>query len=200
MSISVRTRRIAAVVISFALLALTAGSVAAHEQRTIAGYDVEVGFIDEPVFVGQRSGLEFFVSKDNQPVTGMESTVKAEVIKDGQTRQLPITARDGSPGAYESVFIPTVAGPYTFHLTGTMGGQPIDESFTSSPSGFNEVAESATLQFPIQFPSEAQLVADTQTGKDAAGQVTIALALGGIGLLVGVIALGVALAGRRRPA
>lgn len=200
MSSRVRTRRIAAVISSLALVILASGSVAAHEQRTIAGYDVEVGFIDEPVFVGERSGLEFFVHKDDTGVTGLESTVKAEVIKDGQTRQLEISAREDDPGAYESVFIPTVAGPYTFHLTGAIEGNVIDESFTSSPGGFNEVAESATLQFPVQFPSQAELVADTKAAKDASAQVPIALVVGGVGLLVSVVALGVALAGRRKPA
>ena len=200
MPTSIRARRFAALITSFALTFLVAGTAAAHEQRTVAGYDVEVGFIDEPVAVGQRSGLEFFVHKGDTPVEGLESTVKAAVIKDGQTRQLDISAREDAPGAYESVFIPTVAGPYTFHLTGTIEGTAIDESFTSSPSGFNEVQESAALQFPVQFPSQAQLVADTAAAKDASSQVTIALVLGGAGLLVGIVALGVALAGRRRPA
>ncbi len=107
-------------------------------------------------------------TRATQPVTGLESTIKAEVIKDSQTRQLEISARDEDPGAYESVFIPTVAGPYTFHLTGTIEGNAIDESFTSKPGGFDEIHESAALQWPVQFPSQAQLVADTQSAKDAA--------------------------------
>ncbi len=195
-----RARRVAALISATALASLAVGTAAAHEEREIAGYTVEVGFISEPVFVGQRSGLEFFVHKGDAPVEGLEATVKAEVIKDGQTRPLEISAREGDPGAYESVFIPTVAGPYTFHLTGTIEGNAIDESFTSSATGFSEVEESAAGQFPVQFPSQAQLVADTQAAKDASSQVTIALVLGGVGLLVGVIALGVALAGRRKAA
>jgi hypothetical protein len=198
MSISVRARRIAAILSSLALVALAAGTVSAHEERTVAGYDLEVGLIDEPVAVGERSGLEFFVHKGDAPVTGLESTVKAEVIMGSQTRQLEISARDDAPGAYESVFIPTVAGPYTFHLTGSIEGHAIDESFTSKPGGFDEVQESAALQFPVQFPSQAQVVADTQAAKDASSQVTVALILGGAGLLVGIVALGFALAGRRK--
>jgi len=98
------------------------------------------------------------------------------------------------------VFIPTAAGPYTFHLTGTIEGNPIDEKFTSSPTGFNEVQDVSTGQFPNQLPAVADLAAQAQKGSDAAGQVPIALALGGVGLVVGLVALGIALAGRRRAA
>ena len=198
MHTSFRTRRIAVVAAAILLAAMSVAVVSAHEEREVAGYTVEVGFIAEPVFVGERSGLEFFVHKGDTPVEGLETTLKAEVTKDGQTRQLEITPREDDPGAYESVFIPTVAGPYTFHLTGTIEAAVIDESFTSSATGFNEVEESASGQFPVQFPSQAQLVADVQAAKDASSQVSLALVLGGLGVALGVIALGVAIASRRR--
>jgi hypothetical protein len=193
-------RRAAALVAAAALLLLSTGVASAHEERTVAGYDVEVGFIDEPVFIGERSGLEFFVHKDDKAITGLDQTLKAEVIYQGQKRDLPITARDGVDGAYESVFIPTAAGPYTFHIFGTIEGAAVDESFTSSPTGFDEVQDTAGGQFPVQFPSEADLVANAQAGKDAASQVTVALGVGIAGVVIGLVGLGVALAGRRRPA
>ena len=179
------------------LSAFAAATAAAHEERTVAGYDLEVGFINEPVFVGDKSGLEFFVHKGDAPVEGLDQTLKAQVIYQGQTRDLPITAREDAPGAYESQFIPTAAGPYTFHLTGTIEGKAIDEQFTSSPTGFDEVKEQATGQFPVQFPSQADVVADAQAGRNAANQVTIALILGGAGLAFGLVGTGLALATRR---
>ncbi len=193
-------RRAAALVAAATVLVLSTGVVSAHEARTVAGYDMEVGFISEPVFVGERSGLEFFVHKEDKPITGLEQTLKADVTYQGQKRDLPITARDGVDGAYESVFIPTAAGPYTFHIVGTIEGAAIDESFTSSPTGFDEVHDTAGGQFPVQFPSEADLVANAQAGKDAAAQVTVALCVGIAGVVIGLIGLGVALSGRRRPA
>jgi hypothetical protein len=192
-------RRPLAVGSAVLLAILVAVPVFAHEARTINGYDFEVGLINEPVFVGDKSGLEFFVNKDEQPVLGLENTVTAQVIYNGQTRDLPINARDGVDGAYESAFIPTAAGKYTFHLKGTLpDGSSFDESFTSSPTGFNEVQEVAAGQFPVKVPSVAELAATAQKGSDAAGQVTIALALGGLGVLLGLAALGVAVAGRSR--
>ncbi len=182
-----------AFIAAIGLAALAVGTAAAHEERTVAGYDMEVGFINEPVFVGDKSGLEFFVHKGDTPVEGLETTVKAQVIYQGQSRDLPISAREDDPGAYESQFIPTAAGPYTFHLTGTIEGTAIDETFTSSPTGFDEVKDQASGQFPVQFPSQADIVADAQAGRNAANQVTIALVLGAAGLLFGLIGTGLAI-------
>ncbi|HEY6570769.1 MAG TPA: hypothetical protein VIZ22_10780 [Candidatus Limnocylindrales bacterium] len=180
----------------FSLLA--AGTSLAHEVRDVGEYTVVVGFIDEPVFVGQKSGLEFFVDKGDTPVDGLEQTLKAEVIYQDQHRDLPIEARFGEEGAYESVFFPTAAGPYTFHISGTLDGQAIDESFTSSPEGFSEVEDLASGQFPVQFPSQAEVVSDAQAGRAAQTQATIGIAVGVIGLVVAVVAVGLALSARRR--
>lgn len=99
------------------------------------------------------------------------------------------------------MFFPTAAGGYTFHISGTIEGNAIDESFTSKPDGgFSPVNELSGGQFPVQFPAEADLVASAQAGKDAASQVTIALALGAAGLVAGLIGIGLALAARRRNA
>lgn len=167
--------------------------------REIHGYAFEVGLMDEPVFVGQKSGLEFFVSKGDQPVEGLEKTLQAEAIYGASKRPLPIKATFGEKGAYQSVFFPTAAGKYTFHIFGTLpDGTAMDESFTSSTAGFNEVQEAASGEFPVQFPSQAELVRQAQAGSDAGGQLTIALVLGGLGVLLGLAALAVAVAGRTR--
>jgi hypothetical protein len=191
-------RRLVAVAAALVLSSLAAGVTSAHEQRDVNGYSVVVGFIDEPVYVGQKSGLEFFVNKDDTPVEGLEQTLKAEVIKGDATRDLPLEARFGEKGAYESYFFPTAAGDYTFHIFGTIEGTQVDESFTSSPDGFSPVDELSGGQFPVQFPAEADLVANAQAGKDASSQVTIAIVLGAAGLLAGLVGIGLALAARRR--
>ena len=181
-----------------ACLLLVATPVLAHEERTVAGYDMEVGFINEPVFVGDKSGLEFSVMKDDQPVEGLEQTLTAQVIYQGQTRDLPLEARDGSPGWYQSVFIPTAAGPYTFHISGTIESNPVDESFTSSPTGFDEVQEVTAGQWPNQLPTTSELSATASKGADAANTALIALGVGVLGVLIGAVGLGLALANRRK--
>jgi hypothetical protein len=193
-------RRLLAAVTAVTLIVLVAGVASAHEERDVSGYSFVVGFIDEPVYVGQKSGLEFFVNKGDTPVEGLEQTLKAEVIKGDAKRDLPLEARFGEKGAYESYFFPTAAGDYTFHIFGTVEGTQVDESFTSSPDGFSPVNELSGGQFPVQFPAQAELVADAEAGSNAASQVTIALALGAAGLIAGLIGIGLALAARRRSA
>jgi hypothetical protein len=141
----------------------------AHEVRQIADgtYQIVVGFMDEPVYAGDKSGLEFFVTdlttpatpaaassgdEDEEsagaPVNGLEKTLKAEVIFEDQTMELPLSARWNTPGAYESIFYPMKPGDYTFRIYGTINGTDIDESFTSGPDTFSPVEDPAPLQFP----------------------------------------------------
>lgn len=199
---STRLRRIrvgiAAAVAAAALAMATAVPVLAHEERTVGAYDLEVGFVAEPVYVGERSGLEIHVTMDGKPVEGLETTLKAQVIFGTQQRGLALAGREDAPGWYESVFIPTAAGKYTFHLTGTIEGQTIDQSFTSSPTGFDEVHEAAVGQFPNILPTTTEISTDATKGADAAEQMPLAIGLGATGAIVGLVALAVGLAGRRR--
>ena len=191
--------RLLAAAASVALVLIVAAPVAAHEERDVGAYQFVVGFIDEPVYVGQKSGLEFLVSQNDQPVEGLADVLKAEVINGSERRDLPLSPRFGQPGWYQSYFFPTVAGPYTFHITGTMpDGSTVDESFTSSPDGFSEVQDAVAGQFPERLPSTAELAATAKTGADAAAMMPIAIGLGVIALVVALAALGLALANRSR--
>jgi len=173
------------------------GTALAHEVREVGDYTFVVGFLDEPVYSGQKSGLDLRVSLGEEPVEGLEATLSAEVTFGDDTRALEISAAFGEPGAYRSVFFPTAAGPYTFHITGEIDGTSIDEEFTSGPDTFSEVQDVTGGQFPVQFPSTGDIVRDAEAGAAAATTATIALVLGGAGLLAGLAALGMALARRR---
>ena len=180
-------------------LALTLGTamVAAHESRDVGDHSIVIGFAGEPVYTGQKSGLEFRVSHGEEPVEGLEETLEATVTFGDESRDLPISSRFGEPGAYQSVFFPTAAGPYTFRIFGEIEGEPFDESFTSGPDTFSEVQDVTGGQFPIQFPATGDVVRDAEAGAGAATTATIALVLGGAGLLAALVALGLTLARRR---
>ena len=193
-----RARRSSFLAAAFLLLVSAQGALG-HEQRDIGPYHVVIGFIAEPVFAGERSGLEFSVTQNEQPVEGLAGVLKAEVVNGDARRDLPLSARFGEPGWYQSYFFPTVAGKYTFHITGTMpDGTAIDETFTSAPGGFNEVQDAVAGQFPVRFPSTPELAAEARRGADAAAQLPIALGLGAIAVALSLAALGLALAGRSR--
>jgi hypothetical protein len=120
----------------------------------------------------------------------------------------------GEQGDYRAFFIPTTAGQYSFKFSGTIGGQKIDQTFTSGPKSFSDMGDPAELQYPVQDPSGTQLTARIdreaartqaalteqrdQARDDAASARTLAI----IGLVVGALGLlagGTALAMRRRP-
>ncbi len=185
-----------------------AGPALAHESRQIGDMTFVVGFLDEPVYAGSKSGLDLRISRgpdpDNQePVAEQADNIQAEVWYQNDTankRTLPISESFSEPGSYSSVFYPTSAGQYTFHVFGTINGTQFDEEFTSGPDTFNHVQETRDAQFPQQFPNQAELVAQANKGNEAAGMVPIAIGLGAAGLLLGLVALGLVLAGRRRTA
>lgn len=173
------------------------GAVLAHESRDVGEHTYIVGFIDEPVFTGQKSGLEFGAFHGEEPLEGLEETLSASVTFGDETRDLELEPRFGEPGWYESIFFPTAAGPYTFRIFGDIEGEAFDESFTSGPDTFSEVQDVTGGQFPVQFPSTGDVVRDAEAGAAAATTATIALVLGGVGLLASLAALGLALARRR---
>ena len=173
------------------------GVASAHEQRDVGDYTFTVGLLQEPVFTGQKSGLDLRVARGDEPVAGLEATLDAQVTFNGQSRDLEITPVFGTPGAYQSVFFPTAAGPYSFHITGDVEGNPVDETFTSGPDTFSEVQDVAGGQFPIQYPATGDIARDAEAGANAAATSTIGVVLGGAGLLVGLVALGLTIARRR---
>ena len=74
----------------------------------------------------------------------------------------------------------------------------IDETFVSGRDGFEDVSEVASGQFPGQLPAIVDLADEAKRGADAAALLPLAFALGAVGAVSGLLAVGVALAGRRR--
>ena len=187
----------AAVLGALIITLVTASVVLGHETREVGEYTLVVGFLDEPVYNGEKSGLDLRVSRGEEPVEGLEETLAAEVTFAGSTRDLTLSATFGEPGAYRSVFFPTAAGPYTFRIFGEIDGEAVDESFTSGADTFSEVQDVVGGQFPVVYPAMGDRARDAEAGAGAATTATIALILGAGGLLAGLVALGVTLARRR---
>lgn len=132
----------------------------AHEPRASGGLRFVVGWADEPAYTGFRNSVQVALSEASAgtPVTGAADTLKVEVAKGPDKATLPLEADAGAgPGAYRAWLTPTRPGSYTFRLTGSVGGRPVDESFTSSPTTFDEVVDSTAIQFPAKDPTTGQL-------------------------------------------
>jgi hypothetical protein len=220
-----------AAVVGLASLLLTvtgAGPASAHEERKVGNYMLAVGFGDEPAYAGAENSVQMFLhdARTDKAVVDLGDTLKVEITQgdgsaagDAQNLSLPIepnfeVGEFGTPGDYRAFFIPTVPGTYTFHLTGTIKGQKVDEKFTSGPKTFSDADDPSAVQFPVKDPSGVQLntrldrealrqntaLAASQSraskAEDAASQARL---IGIAGLVVGLAGLAVAgLALRKR--
>ena len=175
-------------------------SVSAHEVREVGDgrYQMVVGFLDEPVSVGDKSGLDLRVTAPadaatpvaageeavRTPVEGLETTLHAEVIFADQTMALEIGPRFRDPGAYASYFYPNAAGDYSFRIFGTIGDLAVDETFSSGPDTFSAVEERllfpADPAAPAQGAAGATLIDDGDGGFGSRGGMLVA----GLGALV----------------
>jgi hypothetical protein len=153
----------------------------AHESRDIVNgkYHLVVGFLDEPAYTGFKNSLDLRVTDPTKAtpaagetatngIEGLESTLQVEIIYGDQKMPLPLQPRFRTPGAYNAWVIPMAAGDYTFHIFGTINGDPVDENFTSSPEGFGAVEDATTIQFPQQSASTGGSIAAT-IGGDTSG-------------------------------
>ena len=154
----------------------------AHEEVESGGYIFEIGWLSEPVVVGQSNGLELFVAPHDNPEAGVEgiTTLQFTVEYGSASQTYELAPVEDEPGHYSAGFIPAVEGQYTFRLTGTVEGQAVNvEMEPEEVVGVGEVA----------FPPVADLnsqVAATQA--QAATAQTIAIV--GAVLGAGGIALG----------
>lgn len=190
-----RVRRIG-LVVSLALL-LEATPALAHESVTVGDYEFEVGWVSEPVLVGQLNGLELFVAPvgEGEPegghtegehiegVAGLEDTLVFTVVYGGVEREYALTPVLDRTGAYTAAFIPTRAGQYTFRFTGSVCEQPVDVEVEAE-----EVEDVGALAFP-----EAEV-----TSAELAQRIATAQSIAVIGALLGAAGVAWGLFGRRR--
>ena len=183
-------------------LALPAAA-SAHEAKDVGKYHFVVGFLNEPTIQNQLNGIDLTITTatDKKPVVGADKTLKAEVIVGGNAKVMPLDlqpASDEDPnnGRYAAYFIPTIPGSYTFHFSGTINGDSIDQRFESGPNTFDDVQPAAKLDFPQQEPDPASMQAQLSAAQAAADQGRY---IGIAGLVVAVIALGATFARRGSP-
>ena len=188
----------AIVTIVIASLLLTSGTVSAHERRMVGPYQIEVGWESEPAYVGQLNSLHLEVldGRTNKPVLGLEKTLTANVAAGGLAPFGLELSASAEAGTYNGTVIPTVTGTYTFHITGKIEAQTIDEKFQSGPNTFGDIENTAALQYPTKVPVADDLGKKLDAIQSGVDQTRL-IALGAI--LLGVIAVGTSvMAGRRR--
>jgi hypothetical protein len=230
---STMRRRIASFLLAAFLAAtitiLLAPAALAHEARDVGDLEMEVGFGTEPAYAGQPNSVQLLLHHHGEAVTDLGDTLDVE-ISFGDADPLRLTFEPffeegefGTPGDYRAWFFPTSPGQYTFHLTGTVDGEDVDETFTSGPKTFSDVVSPADVQYPDQVPTTAEIAdridresartadaIDQETtqseraaraASQAADDASSAMTIGMIGLVVGALGLVVAViaVARSRP-
>jgi hypothetical protein len=193
---------------------LSAAPASAHELKKDGAYDLLVGFGSEPAYLGEKNFVQVFVHDlHGNPVQNV-STLKVSVEAQGKSMNLALEPSFdpdsglGTVGEYDAYFFPTALGKYTFHLTGSIKGQKIDDSFTSGPTTFSEVEDPITVQFPNKVPTleavstrleqesqrTSQQIDAAQASADSAASSAKTIAwvgviVGALGLITAIVAL-----------
>jgi hypothetical protein len=211
--------------LSAAFMALAVGPALAHEEKEDGPYHLAVGFGDEPAYAGFKNSVQLLLSttKNDQPVVNLKTDELKVTVEFGsqsldlQMEPLFEVGEFGTPGDYRAFFIPTRPGTYAFHLTGSLNGTPIDQTFTSGPQTFSDVLNPSDIQFPVKDPSVSDVATRVErdstrftqdvsaanrsadSARDRSGTASV---LGIVGIAVGVVGLLVAVAAvlmARRP-
>jgi hypothetical protein len=219
------------------MLALVVSATAsAHVVKQFGSYSVAMGWLHEPTYVGVENSVQAIVKDSTgNPVNDLQPGDLQVVVSTAgqQSAALPLQPSFdpdtglGTPGEYTASLIPTQVGDYTFHLSGSIHGQAVDETATSSDQTFNSVTSGADVQFPVKLPAlgdlstliqrvdgrvatgqtastqaeqaaaQAQRQAD-QASSDANRALLVGVAAGGLGVLFGLGGLLVGLRVSRR--
>lgn len=216
-------RRAALGVVVAGLIVLPAGPAFAHGEVGHAGLALTIGFADEPAFAGQPNAVQLIVEHDGEPVIDLRpGDVTVEITYGGVTSapmdMTPAFFFEGSQlvfgeaGDYHADFVPSQPGKYTFHFTGTIDGEEVDEEMTSGPATFSAVEDAASMSFPaVDAPSIEEVVTriDAESARAADGVAaaeaaaasadsaassartvgTAGIVLGAIGIIVAIAAL-----------
>jgi len=217
---SILTHRasVAGVVAIFASLLIVAPAQA-HVLKDFGSYSVALGWAVEPTYLGEVNAVQVVVrDQAGKAITDLaDGALQVVVSAAGQqsdalqllNRFDPDTGL-GVPGDYEASIIPTIPGDYTFHLTGSIHGTPVDETATSGDSTFDSVVGSTDIEFPAKLPALSDVstrldrldgrISALSDGTSGSTALVVGAGLGGLGLVVGLVALAVALRGRRKTA
>lgn len=176
-------RRTALGVVVTSLIVLPTARAFAHGDARQGDLVLTIGFADEPAFAGQPNAVQLVVEHDGEPVIDLRpGDVTVEITYGGETSEpMDMTPAFffeagelvfGEAGDYHADFVPSQPGKYTFHFTGKIDGEEVDEEMTSGPATFSAVEDANSLSFPaVDAPSIEEVVTriDAESARAAAG-------------------------------
>ncbi len=220
-----RARLCAAVAVGILLTVASAAPAFAHVSTKVNGYQFVIGWQHEPTYAGVLNAVQIVIHDPaGNPVDDLGTPASLKVtVSTGSLTSDPLDLEPsfdpdtgfGTHGEFDAPVIPTAPGTYTFHVTGTLGGQPVDRSFTSSDSTFNNVVDPTPVQFPTKLPNSADLAtnlnrlnprvdtaltASKQAHDKASSANTLALVALIVGAVLGLAGIAAGVTARRQRA
>ena len=139
---------------SLLLISGTFSTAFAHTVDSVGEYRLEIGWMNEPVVSGETNGIELLVShlepglelkqqKFDDGVSGLEKSLKLELLFKEEKIILSLSPDHNIPGKYYAFVNPTVSGFYQVNVLGNIEETPI--SLSMHPP---KVDERSYIEFP----------------------------------------------------
>jgi len=136
------------------LISGTFNTAFAHTVDSVGEYRLEIGWMNEPVVSGETNGIELLVSriepslelkqqKFENGVSGLEKSLKLELLFKEEKIILSLSPDHNIPGKYYAFINPTVSGFYQVNILGNIEKTPI--SLSMHPP---KVDERSYIEFP----------------------------------------------------
>ena len=140
-----------------------------HTVDSVGEYRLEIGWMNEPVVSGETNGIEIFVSpmepgleledqvfKDG--ITGLEDTMKMQLVFKEQKIMLPFSADHNIAGKYYAFVDPTSPGFYQANILGTIKDTTV--SLSMHPP---KVHDRTYIEFPEKEKDTEQQLLEEHT-------------------------------------
>ena len=185
----------------------------AHTVDSVGEYRLEIGWMNEPVVSGQTNGIELYVSpfdpnipveeqKFKDGITGLEKSLKIELVFEEKKIILPLNSDHNIPGKYYAFVVPTVSGYYQANLLGTIKDTTVSISMHPpkvDERGYIEFPEQSDVTLKQIIAAHTSIVGDISDLKESVNRLNestpattlsyAGITLGTVGIITASIAL-----------
>ena len=189
------------------------GTAFGHTVDSVGDYRLEIGWMNEPVVSGETNGIELFVSplepelpleeqEFKNGVSGLEKSLKMQLILKEDKITLPLSADHNIPGKYYAFVNPTVAGFYQANILGNIEDTQVSLSMHPpkvDERAYIEFPESSDLTLNQLIDGHTTLVGEINDLNESVSQLEelnqqmniayLGIGLGIIGIVIALVAL-----------
>ena len=198
--------------LSLLIIPFFSGIAYGHTIDSIGEYRVEIGWMNEPVVSGDTNAIEFYVSplisgldlKDQvfkNGISGLNKTVKIQLVYKDESIMLPLSPDHNIPGKYYAFVNPTISGFYQANILGIIEDTPISLSMHPpkvEERSYIEFPEPTDLTLTQMIDGHTTLIADINNLKESVKNLEetqtnnmgyVGIGVGIIGIVIAIIAL-----------